>query len=78
MDFDWPKISLFKVGKNDYSFSPPRNPHRFNEKSISENDYDIGFQMDDIRGIFKKKVDMYEGVVHLIIESSGYWLCAHT
>ena len=23
MDFDWPKISLFKLGQNDYSFSPP-------------------------------------------------------
>ena len=55
MDFDWPKISLFKVGKNDYSFSPPRNPHHFDKKSISKNDYDIGSQMDDIRGMFKKK-----------------------
>ena len=55
MDFDWPKISLFKVGGNDYSFSPPRNPHTFDEESISIGDYDIASQFDDVKGLFKKK-----------------------
>ena len=29
MDFDWPKISLFKIGQNDYLFSPPQYGHGF-------------------------------------------------
>ena len=55
MDFDWPKISLFKVGGNDYSFSPPRNPHTFDEESMSIGDYNITSQFDDIMELFKKK-----------------------
>ena len=55
MDFNWPKISLFKVGVNDYSFSLPRNPHTFDEESISIGDYDIASQFDDVKGLFKKE-----------------------
>ena len=55
MDFNWPRISLFKGVENDYFFSSHRNPHCFNGKSISESDYNIVSEMDDIMGIFKKK-----------------------
>ena len=55
MNFDWPKISLFKVGENDYSFSLPRNPHTFDEEFISIADYDIVSKFDDFMGLFKKK-----------------------
>ena len=54
-DFNCPKISLFRVASNDYSFSPPSNIHHICGRRIEFRDYDATSILMRMEGLVKGK-----------------------
>ena len=59
-DFNCPKVSLFRVASNDYSFSPPSNTNRIQGRRIEFRDYDA-------MSILTKMKRLVQGTTHFCL-----------
>ena len=59
-DFDCPKVLLFRVASNDYSFSPPSNTNRIQGRRIEFRDYDA-------MTILTKMKHLVQGTTHFCL-----------
>ena len=55
-DFDCPKVSLFRVASNDYSFSPPSNTNSIRGRRIEFRDYDAMSILMKMKGLMQGKI----------------------
>ena len=55
-DFDCPKVSLFRVASNDYSFSPPSNTNRIRGHRIEFRDYNATSILMKMKGLVQGKL----------------------